>query len=329
MDAMKGFSNRWKDFPDYIIGITKEIWEDRGVGTLHHYYAKDIVVRSPMGIQRGNQQVIASTMATINEFPDRQLFGDDVIWSEHETGYLSSHRLNTVATHTRDGAFGHATGKRWNVKVIADCAALEDTIFDEWLVRDYGGMVRQLGVTPEAYAADLIAHEGGAENAKRAFTPDQDLDGGYHGRGNDNEWGQRYADSLTRIMDADFAHIRQNYDRAMIGEYAGSVTSVSSEECTKFWIGLRSAFPSAKFTIHHQTGMDGGMLSPRAAIRWSLDGIHDGWGSFGAPTGAPVHVMGISHAEFGPYGPDGVGLRREYALIDEVAIWKQILMHKG
>ena len=124
---MKGFSNRWKDFPDYIIGITKEIWEDRGVGTLHHYYAKDIVVRSPMGIQRGNQQVIASTMATINEFPDRQLFGDDVIWSEHETGYLSSHRLNTVATHTRDGAFGHATGKRWNVKVIADCAALEDT----------------------------------------------------------------------------------------------------------------------------------------------------------------------------------------------------------
>ena len=31
---MKGFSNRWKDFPDYIIGITKEIWEDRGVGTL-------------------------------------------------------------------------------------------------------------------------------------------------------------------------------------------------------------------------------------------------------------------------------------------------------
>lgn len=326
---MKGFSSRWKDFPDYIIGITREIWEDRGIATLHDHYAQDIVVRSPMGIQRGNQAVIAATMATINEFPDRQLLGDDVIWSEHKTGYLSSHRLNTVATHTRDGAFGAATGKRWNVKVIADCAALEDKIFDEWLVRDYGGMVRQLGVTPEVYAAELIAHEGGTEKAKRPFTPDQDIDGGYVGRGNANEWGQRYADSLTRIMDADFAHIRQNYDRAMIGEYAGSVTSVSSEDCTKFWIGLRSAFPSAKFTIHHQIGMDGGMLSPRAAVRWSLDGAHDGWGSFGAPTGAPVHVMGISHAEFGPYGPDGVGLRREYALIDEVAIWKQILMHKG
>ncbi len=34
-----GFSQRWKDFPDYIIGITKEIWEDRGIATLHQYYA--------------------------------------------------------------------------------------------------------------------------------------------------------------------------------------------------------------------------------------------------------------------------------------------------
>ena len=55
---MKGFSNRWKDFPDYIIGITQEIWEHRGVGTLNHYYADDIPVRSPMGVQRGNVEVM-------------------------------------------------------------------------------------------------------------------------------------------------------------------------------------------------------------------------------------------------------------------------------
>ena len=33
---MKGFDPKWKDFPDYIIGITKEIWEDRGIATLDH-----------------------------------------------------------------------------------------------------------------------------------------------------------------------------------------------------------------------------------------------------------------------------------------------------
>ena len=34
------------------------------------------------------------------------------------------------------------------------------------------------------------------------------------------------------------------------------------------------------------------MMPPRAALRWSLTGKHDGWGSFGAPTGAEVHIMG-------------------------------------
>ena len=124
-------------------------------------------------------------------------------------------------------------------------------------------------------------------------------------------------------------HIIVAYDRAMIGEYAGSQMLTSAQECTQFWVGLRSSFPSAEFKIHHQIGMDADMLSPRAAIRWSLDGKHDGWGSFGAPTGAQVHVMGMCHAEYGPYGPDGVGLRREFALYDEVAIWKQILIAQG
>ena len=30
---MKGFDQKFKDFPDYILGITKEIWEDRGIST--------------------------------------------------------------------------------------------------------------------------------------------------------------------------------------------------------------------------------------------------------------------------------------------------------
>ena len=42
------------------------------------------------------------------------------------------------------------------------------------------------------------------------------------------------------------------------------------------------------------------MMPPRAAIRWSLSGKHEGAGRFGTPSGADVYVMGISHAEFGP-----------------------------
>lgn len=322
---MKGFSNRFKDFPDYIIGITKEIWEDRGIATLNHYYSEDIPVRSPMGIQRGNKAVMAATMATINEFPDRQLLGEDVIYSDDpEHGLLSSHRLLTKATHTRDGQFGPATGKSWVVRVIADCAAKDNTIYDEWLVRDYGGIVRQLGMEPREYAARLIDAEGGPEKAARPFTPEADVEGAYKGRGNANEWGETYAATLSRIMETDFNHILSDYDRAVIGEYAGAQTAIGRDAVTAFWVGLRSSFPSARFEIHHQIGMDADMLSPRAAIRWSLDGKHDGWGSFGRPTGARVHVMGMSHAEFGPWG-----LRREFTLFDEIAVWKQIALHSG
>jgi hypothetical protein len=37
-----------------------------------------------------------------------------------------------------------------------------------------------------------------------------------------------------------------------------------------------------------------------------------------------VFIMGFAQAEFGPRG-----IRREYALIDETAIWKQILLATG
>ncbi|MBT7330764.1 MAG: nuclear transport factor 2 family protein, partial [Oceanospirillaceae bacterium] len=68
---MKGFDNKFVDFPDYILGITKEIWEQRGLATLHDYYTADIPVRSPGSLVVGNQTVISATMATLSEFPDR------------------------------------------------------------------------------------------------------------------------------------------------------------------------------------------------------------------------------------------------------------------
>ena len=64
-----GFDPKWKDFPDYILGITHEIWESRKIATLHHYYADDIIVRSPGSVVVGNKGVIAATMATLAEFP--------------------------------------------------------------------------------------------------------------------------------------------------------------------------------------------------------------------------------------------------------------------
>ena len=146
---MQGFDPKFADETDYILGITQEIWEDRGIATLHHYYAPTLAVRSPASIVVGNTGVIAATMATIAEFPDRLLLGEDVIWSpDGAGGFLSSHRLTSTATHAVDGAYGAATGKRLVYRIIADCAARDNAIYDEWLVRDQGAIVRQLGLDP-------------------------------------------------------------------------------------------------------------------------------------------------------------------------------------
>jgi len=323
--TMKGFNERWKDFPDYIIGITKEIWEGRGIGTLHHYYTPDLIVRSPASVVTGNQNVIAATMATLAEFPDRTLLGEDVIWSgTPEEGMLSSHRIISTATHAADGLYGKASGKKLTYRIIADCHAINDQINDEWLIRDQGAIVKQLGWEGKAYAAKQIESEGGAEKCIKPFTPTIDKLGPYLGKGNDNKWGRKYADILNRMMNAEMSAIPMEYDRACHLEYPGGFTGHSWGDVDQMWMGLRSAFPSAKFTIHHQIGREDAMLSPRSALRWSLHGKHEGWGAFGAPTQAEVYVMGICHAEFGPYG-----LRREYVLFDETAIWKQILLHTG
>ena len=323
--TVQSFDPRFRDLPDFIIGITKEIWEDRGIATLDLYYSPDIPVRSPSSVVVGNRDVVAATMATLAEFPDRTLLGEDVIWSDGaEHGILSSHRLLSQATHLGSGVYGPATGKRLTYRILADCYVAGSQIRDEWLVRDQGAIVRQMGWEPRAYAADLIAREGGPEACVRPMTPATDVKGPYRGRGNDDPWGARYAGIVTRIMKGDLACIALEYDRAVHAEYPGGVSAHGREAVDRFWMGLRASFPRSEFRIEHVIGREDARMPPRAAIRWSLWGKHDGWGAFGTPTGAMVYVMGISHAEFGPWG-----LRREYTLYDETAIWKQILLATG
>ena len=322
---MQGFDSKFADLPDYILKITHEIWEERRLRTLDHYYAPDLPMRFPSGLVTGNRAVIDGTLATLAEFPDRQLLGEDVIWSgDDKAGFLSSHRIVTTGTHLGHGMFGKPTGQSFVIRAIADCAAKDGTIYDEWLIRDASSLAKQMGFKPKRFARDQIAREGGPDKAARPFTPADDVDGGYTSRGNDNEWGQRLAAILTRIMDKDIAVIRAEYDRAVRTEHPGGLGGWSWDFAELRWMQLRAALPSATFTIHHVIGRTDPHLPPRAAVRWSLDGKHDGFGTFGRPSGAPVHVMGITHAEFGP-----LGLRREFTLFDEISIYKQILLHTG
>lgn len=322
---MKGFDDKFADFPDYILGITHEIWEERKIASLRRYYAPNLLVRSPASIVKGCDSVIAATLATQAEFPDRKLFGEDVIWcGSPEEGMLSSHRIVCEATHLGRGVYGSPTGKQVRYRVIADCHARANQIDDEWLIRDQGAIVRQMGWDPKNYARHLIADEGGPENCVKPFHPDRDIAGPYMGRGNDNEWGERLGSILGRLMDGDVGVVAEEYDRACHFYGVSGREGYSHDVVGRFWMELRSAFPSAEFSIDHLMGRDDDRMPPRAAARWSLLGRHDGHGPFGPPTGAEVYVMGMTHVEFGPRG-----VRFECSLYEETAVWKQLLLATG
>ncbi len=323
--SVPGFDPKWIDFPDYIVGITKEIWEDRNISRLHQYYSDDIVVRTPAGVSVGNKGVIGATMATLAEFPDRVLLGEDVIWSgDEDSGFLSSHRILSTATHMHDGIYGKATGTKLTYRILADCAAKENTIYDEWLIRDQGAVVRQMGWQPAEFSRDLIEREGGPEACTQPLTQHSDIQGPYVATGNDHPMGQHLADILVRLMGAEMSAVSREYDRACSLEYPGGASGHGHGDADQFWMGLRASFPSATFTVHHTIGREDPLMAPRAAVRWSLQGKHEGWGAFGTPTHADVYILGISHAEFGPRG-----LRREFTLFDETSVWKQIVLKTG
>ena len=199
---------RYADPVSYILGITRDIWEERGISLLETAYGPQMIMRNAGGLKIGNGSVIDDTLAKMAAFPDIEILGEDVIWSGDPEGrYLSSHRSIISGTHTGHGVYGPPTGKRFTVRCIADCSVLDEVIDDEWLAYDTGDQARQLGHDPAEFARLRIRAEGGAERAVRPFTPDQDRPGPYLSSGNDHEWGARLADIVTRIMGKDLSLI--------------------------------------------------------------------------------------------------------------------------
>jgi hypothetical protein len=328
---MKGFDPKFRDFPDYILGITKEIWEDRGLHTLHDYYAKDIVVRSPGSVVTGNEGVIAATMATLHEFPDRVLLGEDVIWSgtpEDGDAVLAPHpvdwpRIWATGSLARPRAAGSPTAS------IADCHAKDNVIDDEWLIRDQGAIVRQTGLG----AARLRRRSDRARGRRRGRHPAPDARDGprrplCRHRQTTDPWGGRSPTSSSGSWAPiwrDPGGIRPRLRAALPGRRHRARGRGGRPLLDGPPRGLpeRRVHPPPR---HRARGPD-----HAAARRRALEPLGPAYrlGRLRQPTGAMVYVLGITHAEFGTLGAAPPTLRREWTLYDETAIWKQILLHEA
>ncbi len=321
---MKGFDKKYKDFPDYILKITKQIWEGKDVESIGEFYTDNIPVRSPFGITYGNKPVIEATYNTLKEFPNRQLLGEDVIWNGNDDiGYHSSHRILSKGTHLGDGFYGKPTGKDIFYRVIADCACKNNQVYDEWIVRDQGAMVRQIGYSPKEFAQIMIDKEGGLKEAKKLFDKSEIKPSDYHPEDvRINSAGEKYSKILNSVFEEGYDF--RDYNRSSNIYWPGNRLGHGREDVAKFWNSLKNIFTEIKFSIEHVGYLDEPNKNPRASIRWFLEGIHSiDSEEYGKKTNSKLFIMGINHVEL-----NKDRIIREWVLFDEVAIWKQILMNK-
>jgi predicted ester cyclase len=320
--ALPGFDAEFSSLDDYIRVITARIWEGRQVDTIQRYYGADCAVITPGGTSQGVDTVVRGTLETLQQFPDRRLLCEDIVTAgDAANGFLSSHRIASTMTHLGDGAFGAATGRPVQVRTVADCVCVGNRIVHEWLVRDQGAIALQLGHTPQALAREWLNSKGAP--TLPLLQPPAPMWGStaWQDPMHDSPGAALLATTYRALWAGDLAVLQRHADEAIALQLPNGQATFGVSAAEAFWFGY-TAFSGAALHIDSLAERIEPGRTPRVAMRWRLTGRHTGSGRFGPATQQPVEILGITHAEV-----DHARGRilREWVLVDEVALWMQIL----
>jgi len=315
------------DIVDFILGITFEIWEQRGVELIHQYYGKDCIVWGLDGITHGAAEVVDGTWTTLGAFPDRLLLAENVIWSGNRAdGFYSSHRLLSMATNEGPTVYGPATGVRIRMTNIADCLVENGVITKEWLVRDNMTLATQLGAEP-VEAARNMARERTAEHqawidseVERVRAVDTNGSGGEAVTpGQDPEaFAWRVLNSCWTGDRATFDSTHAPYSvlhRSPMRHYSGR------DEVFAYYQSLRAILGHVHFSVDHIASQPFSENGVDIAVRWTATGTHDGEVMGVAPTGKPMFILGVTH-----WRCIAGRIAAEMTVFDDLAVLSQTLV---
>ncbi len=315
---MQGFDPEFTDLTDYILKITAKIWEEKQVESIRRYYADDVVVCSPEGLAHGADAVVTATYATQAAMPDRRLLGEAVVWCEDDVGgYLSSHRILSLASYQTAGGYGPATGQQLRYRVIADCWVKTNQVYEEWLVRDQSAIARGLGYSPRELAQLQI------DESDNSFLSEQDYFSGiYQPVLSADVDAQNYLRLAKSIwQDADLNRIGDRYGEAAHVVAPGGHDKHGHRQIKQMLANYLAALNDLSFTVHDLTDLSAAHCKT-VAMRWSVTARSTGTGAWsGARADTPIFIMGISQARF-----ENGQIVQEWILFDEVAIWKQLIV---
>ena len=331
---LPGFDDEFVDFPDYIVRITDRIWHERQVELCLKYYAPDSLIHTQSGQVSGAQTVVDNTYATLEAFPDRVLDPDNVIWSEDapQPGsdnpvFYSSHLITSKMTNLGPSEFGDATGRKIKVITIADCACRDNVVFEEWLVRDYATVVRQMGFDVDETTRklairdietgfNLIAHHAKHhESVLRA--PVRLTDKPDSAEKDPNAFAKSFFSQIW--SDKVSSQLSDFYDFRVDATYPDERIFYGHDQIAPFLHDLFAAIPDTKMKVEHVADIPYLENTRDIAVRWSLAGTHTGNGFYGEATGANVYIMGVSH-----FRVMNGRIRQEVTIWDDVAVRRMI-----
>jgi SnoaL-like polyketide cyclase len=322
--AMQGFHAEFRNLDDYIRVITARIWEGRQIEAIGDYYSNPCAVITPVGASTDVQAVIDSTKATLAQFPDRRLLAEDVISAGNaQEGFLSSHRIISTMTHAGDGNFGKATGQKIHVRTVADCVCKDNRIVHEWLVRDQAAIARAVGIEPQVLAQQWLQARAGQPVLP---LPQPAAPQWWRNPQSQEPLAQAYAQNMQAML-TQGGQTSSLYDEAACLLGPANHMAYGQAEIEAFYADYRRSICVNSYQNESVVfnGADAQTGRPvRVALRWRAKGQHAGAGKFGPATGRAVDILGINHAEFVQLGGHWQ-IHREWVLIDEVALWMQVL----
>ena len=282
------------DIVDYILGITFEIWEERGVDLIDQYYGPETVVFALDGITHGSAAMIDGTSAMLNAFPDRLLLGDDVITKgDCHSGY-SSHRVLSPMTNSGSSMFGPPTGKQVRIMNMADCVVEEGVVVREWLARDNLALVRQLGFDAHECAAQVEKNHTSELNDW--LDDETDRVANVHAERGEVIAGVDAQKVLHALwMSGDDSVLEDSYHPYAV-MHRSPVELVSGRADIHTHYGrLRKAFQCSGVSVDHTAAQSSGESADHVAVRWAVTGTHVGDYLGIKATGKPVYIMGVTH----------------------------------
>ena len=327
VQSMRGFEDTYTDIIDYIVRITHRIWEEKDIGYIYDTYKHNSHVYDDYGLQYGRDKIVADTVHTINAFPDIRLFADEIVWAgDDEVGFHTSYRAVIIGHNTGYSRYGPPTGRKVMLWCIANCIALENEIFEEWVVYDTASLIHQLGFNLREKAREFgnqmdddglkdlrfgeperLLGQGKPAHMPRKASAGFDIEdfirGTYH-----YIWNWR---SLSKVDEAYIPNLRfrGSTGRAYYGR--GAYKS--------FILSIMAMFPDLVHQIDDIYWMGNDQDGYITSVRWSIIGTHRGAGIYRDPTGRRITMWGITQHHI-----KDSKIIEEWMLFNEFSVMQQI-----